>query len=131
MVLIAGKFENTGNENFAQYLKSLGPEITDELASKMDSSRPTIEIKVDGDNCSISSTTGRGQTFTFGKTFEDEPLPGQKAQSTAVLSGNKVEIKSVSGSTTGNRVYEFSDSGLVVHYSAPSGVTAKRIYKRL
>ncbi|XP_022904937.1 fatty acid-binding protein-like [Onthophagus taurus] len=131
MALINGKYAHESNENFEAYIMALSPEMTPELAKKYAGSKSTLEISVTGDQCTISSSSGRKETFTFGQSFKDDLFPGQEIQSTATLNGNKVEVKSSSSTgISGSRVYEFSDSGLVVTYTS-ANATAKRIYKRV
>ncbi|XP_022904935.1 fatty acid-binding protein-like [Onthophagus taurus] len=131
MALLAGKYQFERNEKYFEYLKSLGPEVSDEIASKLDGSKPTIDVVIDGNVCNISSSAGRGQKFTFGETFDEELFPGITVKTTATLNGNKVEVQSVFGDgRSGSRVFEFSDGGLIIHYSNAKG-SGKRFFKRV
>ncbi|XP_022904939.1 fatty acid-binding protein-like [Onthophagus taurus] len=130
MVQIAGKYTHDRNENFEAYMQSFGPLVTPEVITQYVNSKPTIEVKLDGNNCTISSSGGQTQSFTFGQAYKDDLFAGHDIESTATLNGNKIEIKTVSkkSGNSGARIYEFSDEGLVIHYTG--GVEAKRFYKR-
>ncbi|KAI4457509.1 fatty acid binding protein [Holotrichia oblita] len=134
MVQFNGKYQLERNENFIEFIKSLGQEIPPEMLEKLNKTKSIFEVSVNGDDVKFISHSSSGSThatsFTFGKQFTEETLAGIKLQTTPKKDGDKIVLTANFGPKSGDRIYEFSDDGLVVSFSA-GGVVGKRIYKRL
>ncbi|KAK9720940.1 hypothetical protein QE152_g21795 [Popillia japonica] len=134
MVQYTGKYQLEKNENFVEFIKSLGQEIPAEMLEKLNKTKSIFEVQVNGDDVKFISHSSSGSThttnFTFDKTFTEETLAGIKLQTTPKKDGDKIVLSANFGAKTGDRIYEFSDDGLVVSFTA-GGVVGKRIYKRL
>ncbi|XP_022904951.1 fatty acid-binding protein 2-like [Onthophagus taurus] len=138
MVQIEGTYEIVKNENFQQYLKSLGTEMTEDMVQRLNASRSTIQVKLDGNKCSFITSSHDGTfttlSFEFGISFVDELSPILKLKTTPTFDGATiVNLKSeTEDGRGGNRKYEFSNDGLIIYYSTNgSNETARRIYKRI
>ncbi|KAL0129281.1 hypothetical protein PUN28_004172 [Cardiocondyla obscurior] len=131
---IVGKYQYVSSENFEDYVKSLGKA---DLADAFLQATPVVEIQLNGDQWVVVVTSqGKTVTATFkpGEVY-DETLPSQglvfKSVTTKEGNGFKTET-TLAGDLKAIRVYEFTDTGMVVHLSSnKSDVTAKRTYKRL
>lgn len=54
--------------------------MTDEVATLLNSLKPTLDVTVSGDKFSLIADTGSSTVFTLGETFEDEVLSGFKVK---------------------------------------------------
>ncbi|XP_011632554.1 fatty acid-binding protein 2, liver-like [Pogonomyrmex barbatus] len=134
MVQIVGKYQYVSGENFEDYIKSLGKA---DLADTFLQATPVVEIQQNGEQWVVVVTSqGKTVTATFkpGEVY-DEQLPSQglvfKSVTTKEGNGFKTET-TLSADLKAIRVYEFTDTGMVVHLSSnKSDVKAKRTYKRL
>lgn len=142
MVQYTGKYQLEKNENFVEFIKSLGEiafiylffnlnlyiifywgdqkgqEIPAAMLEKLNKTKSIFEVQVNGDDVKFISHSSSGSThttnFTFGKTFTEETLAGIKLQTTPKKDGDKIVLTAIFGTKTGDRIYEFSDDGLVV-----------------
>jgi hypothetical protein len=135
MVQIAGKYQHVKNENFLEYLVSIG--VPEDRAKVADARKPTLEVAVDGNKISVSINSGDGEekassTFILGEEV-DEALPNNiTLKSTAKLNGDSLTVTSKTPSgKSGSRVYKFSDTELVLTMNNDKGPEGKRIYKRI
>ncbi|XP_068897849.1 fatty acid-binding protein, adipocyte-like [Tenebrio molitor] len=135
MVQIAGKYQHVRNENFLEYLLSIG--VPEDRAKVADARKPTLEVAVDGNKISVNINSGDGEekassTFILGEEV-DEALPNNiTLKSTAKLNGDSLTVTSKTPSgKSGSRVYKFSDTELVLTMNNDKGPEGKRIYKRI
>jgi hypothetical protein len=133
MVQIAGKYQHVKNENFVEYLVTLG--IPEDKAKAADTLKPKLEVVVDGNKISLNSDSGvenASSTFILGQEV-DEPMPNNIIlKSTAQLNGDTLTVNSKTPTgKAGSRVYKFSDTELVVTLTSDKGPQGKRIYKRI
>ncbi|XP_071557995.1 fatty acid-binding protein-like [Temnothorax nylanderi] len=136
MAQIVGKYQYVSSENFEDYIKSFGKA---DLADAFLQATPVVEIQHNGDQWVVTVTSKDKTvttTFKLGEEF-DEQFPSQdtvfKSVTTKEGDGFKtVTTLSAEKDVKAIRVYEFSDTGMVVHLSTnKSDVKAKRTYKRL
>ncbi|XP_018393009.1 PREDICTED: fatty acid-binding protein homolog 5-like [Cyphomyrmex costatus] len=135
MVQVVGKYQYVSSENFEDYIKSLGK---GDIAEAFLQSRPIVEIQQNGDQWIVLVTVSQDKTisasFKPGEAY-DEQLPslGLNFKSVTTKEGNGFKTETtLSADTISIRIYEFTDTGMVVHLSSnKSDVKAKRIYKRL
>ncbi|TGZ38499.1 fatty acid-binding protein 1, liver-like [Temnothorax americanus] len=137
MAQIVGKYEYVSSENFEDYVKSLGKA---ELADMFLQATPIVEIQQNGDQWVVTVTRKDKtvtNTFKPGEEYDEQlPTQGIVFQSVTTKEGNGFKTVSTSPLAAKDvkviRVYEFSDTGMVVHLSTnKSDVKAKRTYKRL
>ncbi|KAH0812360.1 hypothetical protein GEV33_010431 [Tenebrio molitor] len=97
LVFIAGKYQHVKNENFLEYLVSIG--VPEDRAKVADARKPTLEVAVDGNKISVSINSGDGEekassTFILGEEV-DEALPNNiTLKSTAKLNGDSLTVTS-------------------------------------
>ncbi|XP_072381915.1 fatty acid-binding protein-like [Diabrotica undecimpunctata] len=133
MVQIEGKYTNDRNENLDDYFREVGvPYIPRKM---MCSSRPTLEIKKENDEWTISVSTllrTNVTTFKLGEEYE-EHMPGGVLKNITTLEGEKLITKSLGpGDVKATREYEFTDGECVITYSnEKSSKVAKRYFKRV
>jgi hypothetical protein len=111
---IAGKYQHVKNENFVEYLVTLG--IPEDKAKAADTLKPKLEVVVDGNKISLNSDSGvenASSTFILGQEV-DEPMPNNiTLKSTAQLNGDTLTVNSKTPTgKVGTRVYKFSDTEL-------------------
>ncbi|KAH0950206.1 hypothetical protein HN011_005821 [Eciton burchellii] len=134
MVQIVGKYQYTSAENFDEYIKSFGRTEISEMFLR---STPLVEIQQNGEQWVIT-VTNQGKsvntaTFKLGETY-DELLPSQgiTVKSVTTKEGDSFRTETTLGTDKSIRLYEFTDTGMIVHLSsAKSDIKAKRIYKRV
>ncbi|CAH0561083.1 unnamed protein product [Brassicogethes aeneus] len=134
MVQIAGKYKLEKNENLVAYLTGLG--IPEDKAKIADSVKPEVEIIIEGDNITITSNSGIGNSsskFVVGKEVDD-PMPmGVVLKSTTKLESDAIIVDSKDpNGVSGQRVYKFTSSGFVLTMTSnKNGVpSATRTYSR-
>ncbi|EFN85977.1 fatty acid-binding protein 12 [Harpegnathos saltator] len=134
MVQIVGKYQHVSDENFDNYIKSLG---NNDLIDTFLQSSPVVEVQQDGDQWTVS-VTDKGKsgsaTFKLGETYEEQMLSLPASfKSVTTREGNSFRTESsFSAEVKVTRLYEFTDDGIIVHLSSnTSDVKAKRTYRRL
>ncbi|RLU22878.1 hypothetical protein DMN91_005156 [Ooceraea biroi] len=134
MVQIVGKYQYASAENFEEYIKSFGRAEVTEMFLR---STPLVEIQQNGDQWSITVTnqgkSANTATFKLGETY-DELLPSQGVtlKSVTTKEGDNFRTETTMGTDKSIRIYEFTDTGMIVHLSSTkSDIKAKRIYKRV
>ncbi|GJQ69328.1 hypothetical protein Trydic_g6460 [Trypoxylus dichotomus] len=134
MVQIAGTYQHVETTNPELILRAVDQEISDAKVTGLKSTNAKVIVTVDGDNYTISSSIGeswkREMKFTLGEPFEEDVNGKGKATTIAARDGDKLIFKSTSGDNSGERIYEFSDSGVTLIIKAAGG-QAKRVYKRV
>ncbi|KAJ3667012.1 hypothetical protein Zmor_002423 [Zophobas morio] len=131
---VGGTFQHVKNENLVEYFKALG--VPEDKAKLADTFKPKLQVVVDGKKVSVNSDSGvenSSSTFILGEEV-DEPMPNNVTlKSTAKIDGNTLTVTSrVPNGKSGSRIFNFSDSELVVTLKEDGGgVTAKRFYKRV
>ncbi len=134
MVQFVGKYKQTKEENYEEFLKSM--KLNGLLAKAARASTQTFEVVEDGPNKYkiVTSTIMKSakESFEFGKTFDQETVDGRKVETTFTQDGDKwVQVqknKKVGGpDVTTTRV--FSDAG--VNVTLKNGdVVAKIFFQR-
>nr|UAA83478.1 fatty acid-binding protein [Haemaphysalis flava] len=122
-----GKWKLSESENFDEFLKALGVGLAWRKLGQ--TSKPTVEIKAEGDDWSIKTHTMLKTTelkFTLGKEFDENRMDGTTVKSLVTLDGNKLVQKQF-GDKEVTIVREIKDGHLEVTCSL-EGVTAVRKY---
>ncbi|GJQ69334.1 hypothetical protein Trydic_g6465 [Trypoxylus dichotomus] len=132
MVQFVGKYQLERNENFIEFVQSLGQNLSPEMIEKLNSTKSIFEVAQDGDKYTFISHSGtsRPMTFKLGEEFAEETLGGLKLKTTAKQEGDKIVLSAVGGSQSGSRIYEFTKDGLITSFTA-GDIVGKRYYKRL
>lgn len=122
-----GKWKLTESNNFDEFLKALGVGLAWRKLGQ--TSKPTVEIKAEGDDWSIKTHTMLKTTelkFTLGKEFDENRMDGTTVKSLVTLDGNKLVQKQF-GDKEVTITREVKDGHLEVT-CALEGVTAVRKY---
>ncbi|CAK9829774.1 Fatty acid-binding protein [Anthophora retusa] len=134
MVQIVGKYQHVSNENFEEFMKTLGHA---ELVTPLLQSKAVVEIQKNGEQWTINVTSnGKTSTATFkvNEPYEEKlPSSERKFQSVTTQNGDKfITETQVAESVKVVRLYEFTDTEMKVYLSTnKSDVKATRVYKRL
>ncbi len=134
MVKFAGKYKQTKEENYEEFLKALGVGALLRKAAK--ASTPTLTISEDGPNkWTITSATiikCVEAKFEFGKTFDEETMDGRKVTTTFTLDGDtwvQEQKNQKVGGPDCKVLRVFSDQGIEITYQT-GDVTAKCYFQR-
>ncbi|XP_020282148.1 fatty acid-binding protein, liver-like [Pseudomyrmex gracilis] len=137
MVQIAGKYQHVSNNNYEEYIKSLGQQ---DRASEALKSSPLVEIQKLNDNpeqwkvtVTVSGKTF-ATTFLFNQPYDEvlPSLPDVTVKSLTTKEGDNFKTVSELGDIQVTRLYKFTDAGMTVDLSSnKSDVKASRTYKRL
>lgn len=122
-----GKWKLSESENFDEFLKALGVGLAWRKLGQ--TSKPTVEIKVEGDDWSIKTHTILKTTelkFTLGKEFDEDRMDGSKVKSKVTLEDGKL-IQKQSGDKEVTIVREVKDGQLHVTCSLEN-ITSLRKY---
>lgn len=122
-----GKWKLSESENFDEFLKALGVGLAWRKLGQ--SSKPTVEIKVEGDDWSIKTHTILKTTelkFTLDKEFDEDRMDGAKVKSKVTLEDGKL-VQKQSGDKEVTIVREVKDGQLHVTCSLDN-VTSIRKY---
>jgi len=128
MAGIAGSFKLVSSENFGEFLKEIGVNImTRKLA---ETSKPTVEIKVDGDEYTIKTIAFKNSEIQFklGQEFEEKRLDGATVKTVVTRDGNKLVQKQY-GDKEVTITREVDGDTLTVVCEA-NAVVSTRVYKR-
>lgn len=94
MAGLVGKWKLSESENFDEFLKALGVGLTWRKLGQ--TSKPTVEIKSEGDNWTIKTSTllkNSELNFALGKEFEESRIDGVKVKTVINLEGDKLVQK--------------------------------------
>ncbi|EDV91219.1 fatty acid-binding protein, muscle [Drosophila grimshawi] len=125
---VGKKYKLDKSENFDEYMKELGVNMV--LRKMGNSVSPTVEVTVDGDTYTMTTTSTfktSAISFKLGEEFDEETLDGRKVKSIITLDGNKL-TQEQKGDKPSTIVREFSDSELITTLTI-GAVKSVRVYK--
>ncbi|XP_048375652.1 cellular retinoic acid-binding protein 1 isoform X1 [Sphaerodactylus townsendi] len=132
----AGTWKMRSSENFDELLKVLGVNAMLRKVAVAAASKPHVEIRQDGDQFYIkTSTTVRTTEINFkvGESFEEETVDGRKCRSLATWENeNKIYCKQTLLEGEGPKTYwtrELAGEELILTFGA-NDVVCTRIYVR-
>uniref|UniRef100_A0A8D0HE46 Cellular retinoic acid binding protein 1 n=1 Tax=Sphenodon punctatus TaxID=8508 RepID=A0A8D0HE46_SPHPU len=132
----AGTWKMKSSENFDELLKALGVNAMLRKVAVAAASKPHVEIRQDGDQFYIkTSTTVRTTEINFkvGESFEEETVDGRKCRSLATWENeNKIYCKQTLIEGDGPKTYwtrELNNDELILTFGADD-VVCTRIYVR-
>ncbi|KAM7152315.1 cellular retinoic acid-binding protein 1 [Macrochelys suwanniensis] len=132
----AGTWKMKSSENFDELLKALGVNAMLRKVAVAAASKPHVEIRQDGDQFYIkTSTTVRTTEINFkvGESFEEETVDGRKCRSLATWENeNKIYCKQTLIEGEGPETYwtrELANDELILTFGADD-VVCTRIYVR-
>ncbi|CAM5144797.1 unnamed protein product [Eretmochelys imbricata] len=132
----AGTWKMKSSENFDELLKALGVNAMLRRVAVAAASKPHVEIRQDGDQFYIkTSTTVRTTEINFkvGESFEEETVDGRKCRSLATWENeNKIYCKQTLIGGEGPKTYwtrELANDELILTFGADD-VVCTRIYVR-
>ncbi|XP_028129904.1 fatty acid-binding protein homolog 6 [Diabrotica virgifera virgifera] len=133
MVQIEGIYINDRSENLDDYFLEVGvPFIPRKLLC---SSKPTLEIKRENDEWTITVSTllrTNITTFKLGAEYEEHMPGGVLRNITTLENGKLITLSLGPGDVKSKREYEFTDEGCVITYSSEkTSKVAKRYFKRI
>ncbi len=135
MVQFSGKYKQTKEEHYEDFLKAMGLGIV--LRKVATATSPTVTISEEGPNkwkiVSAVVKIAEEEKFEFGKTFDEETIDGRKVTTTWTLEGDKwvqVQKNKKAGGPDCKVTRVFSNQGIEVTYET-TGVTAKCYFQRL
>ncbi|XP_042907907.1 fatty acid-binding protein isoform X2 [Parasteatoda tepidariorum] len=94
MAELCGKFKLVSSENFDEFMKAMGVGLVMRKAGVM--SKPVVEIKQDGDQFILKTTTTFKTTelkFKLNEEFEETRMDGSVCKTTVVLEDGKLVQK--------------------------------------
>ncbi|XP_037514090.1 sodium/calcium exchanger regulatory protein 1 [Rhipicephalus sanguineus] len=124
-----GKWKLSESENFDEFLKALGVGLAWRKLGQ--TSKPTVEIKVEGDDWSIKTHTILKTSelkFTLGKEFDEDRMDGSKVKSKVTLEDGKL-VQKQSGDKEVTIVREVKDNQLHVVCSIDDVVSTRKYLK--
>ncbi len=134
MVQFAGKYKQTKEDKYEDFLKGLGLNLFMRKAAK--SSTPTMEIHETspGKWKAITATKMKAVEVNFesGKPFDEDTADGRKCTTTITIDGNKWitdQLNKKEGGPNVHVVREFSDEGIDVTFRT-GNVVAKCFFQR-
>ncbi|XP_066148904.1 fatty acid-binding protein 1-like [Euwallacea fornicatus] len=131
MVQLDGTYEFVSDENYLEYLKSLG--LSDEVAQKQAAVKVPVTIKV-VPGVSVTASYGTNEvTFELGKEVQHTLSLGHNVKTTATINGDTINFKTKlteDGSLSEEKVLKVTDSGLTSTSTNSKGVKYVRNYKR-
>uniref|UniRef100_D3TLL9 Fatty acid-binding protein, muscle n=1 Tax=Glossina morsitans morsitans TaxID=37546 RepID=D3TLL9_GLOMM len=122
------KYKLEKSENFDEYMKELGVGMV--LRKMGNSVSPTVELKLDGEKYSLTtSSTFKTSTITFklGEEFDEETLDGRKVKSICTMDGNTL-IQEQKGDKPSKIVREFKENELITTLTL-GDIKSVRVYK--
>ncbi|XP_017863145.1 PREDICTED: fatty acid-binding protein, muscle [Drosophila arizonae] len=125
---IGKKYKLDKSENFDEYMKELGVGMV--LRKMGNTVSPTVEVTVDGDTYTLTTTSTfktSAISFKLGEEFDEETLDGRKVKSVITLDGNKL-TQEQKGDKPSTIVREFNDNELITTLTI-GNVKSVRIYK--
>ncbi|TFK00431.1 C5a anaphylatoxin chemotactic receptor 1-like [Platysternon megacephalum] len=132
----AGTWKMKSSENFDELLKALGVNAMLRKVAVAAASKPHVEIRQDGDQFYIkTSTTVRTTEINFkvGESFEEETVDGRKCRSLATWENeNKIYCKQTLIEGEGPKTYwtrELANDELILTFGADD-VVCTRIYQK-
>jgi len=93
MASLLGSYKLVSSENFGDFLKEIGVSL---VTRKMaESSKPTVEIKQEGDEYIIKTLAFKNSEIRFklGQEFEEKRLDGNTVKTVITLEGGKLVQK--------------------------------------
>ncbi|KAF7275915.1 fatty acid-binding protein, liver-type-like [Rhynchophorus ferrugineus] len=132
MVQIEGTYEPVSEENYTEYLKAFN--VPDELISKILKSKTPVVISDVTDTSITIAIKDKGTTFTFGEEKAYSLPTEHKVKSTLKRDGNIITFHTSlqdNEAVFEDKVYEFTDDGLVSTGTNYKGVKGVFKYKRL
>ncbi|KAH9392502.1 Fabp5p [Tyrophagus putrescentiae] len=129
MVQIVGKYLYESGENFDAFLKAL--DVGFILRNLAKTSKPTIEITLDGDTYTIKTITTLKTTeikFKLGEEFEETRMDGKTVKTVITLEGDSL-VQIQKGDKEVKIVREFTDTHLKTICTI-GDITSTRVYKR-
>uniref|UniRef100_L7M3Y9 Fatty acid-binding protein n=1 Tax=Rhipicephalus pulchellus TaxID=72859 RepID=L7M3Y9_RHIPC len=124
-----GKWKLHESENFDEFLKALGVGLAWRKLGQ--TSKPTVEIKVEGDDWSIKTHTMLKTSelkFTLGKEFDEDRMDGSRVKSKVTLEDGKL-VQKQSGDKEVTIVREVKDNELHVVCSIDDVVSTRKYLK--
>ncbi|CAG9767820.1 unnamed protein product [Ceutorhynchus assimilis] len=128
MVQLNGTYEFVSQDNYLEYVKSLG--LPDDKAQKVAGSTGPLVIALTGNNLTVT-TAGNAMELTLNQECDHTLPTGHQVKTTTTVNGNTITFKSNMGPVTEDRVFEVTDSGLTSMMTNSNGVKAVRKYKRV
>ncbi|XP_042680489.1 LOW QUALITY PROTEIN: cellular retinoic acid-binding protein 1 [Centrocercus urophasianus] len=132
----AGTWKMRSSENFDELLKALGVNAMLRKVAVAAASKPHVEIRQDGDQFYIKTSTTVRTTeinFKIGESFEEETVDGRKCRSLATWENeNKIYCKQTLIEGDGPKTYwtrELANDELILTFGADD-VVCTRIYVR-
>ncbi|XP_038003597.1 cellular retinoic acid-binding protein 1 [Motacilla alba alba] len=132
----AGTWKMKSSENFDELLKALGVNAMLRKVAVAAASKPHVEIRQDGDQFYIKTSTTVRTTeinFKIGESFEEETVDGRKCRSLATWENeNKIYCKQTLIEGDGPKTYwtrELANDELILTFGADD-VVCTRIYVR-
>ncbi|SPP88413.1 probable fatty acid-binding protein [Drosophila guanche] len=125
---VGKKYKLEKSENFDEYMKELGVGLV--LRKMGNSVSPTVEVTLDGDTYTLTTTSTfktSAISFKLGEEFDEETLDGRQVKSIITLDGNKL-TQEQKGDKPSTIVREFTDSDLTTTLTI-GAVKSVRIYK--
>ncbi|EDW16020.1 hypothetical protein AWZ03_010046 [Drosophila navojoa] len=125
---IGKKYKLDKSENFDEYMKELGVGMV--LRKMGNTVSPTVEVTVDGDTYTLTTTSTfktSAISFKLGEEFDEETLDGRKVKSVITLDGNKL-TQEQKGDKPSTIVREFNDNELITTLTI-GNIKSVRIYK--
>ncbi|PKU37589.1 hypothetical protein llap_12104 [Limosa lapponica baueri] len=130
----AGTWKMRSSENFDELLKALGVNAMLRKVAVAAASKPHVEIRQDGDQFYIKTSTTVRTTeinFKIGESFEEETVDGRKCRSLATWENeNKIYCKQTLIEGDGPKTYwtrELANDELILTFGADD-VVCTRIY---
>ncbi|GJQ69331.1 putative lipid binding protein [Trypoxylus dichotomus] len=131
MLEIVGKYQHVVTHKPEVFIKLVGEKVTPERLEALSNGESFLTVKYDDDCWTFTATVGmfwqRSIRFTLGKTFIEG---NRRAKTTATRDGNIFTFSSTVGSKGFQRIYEFSEAGVIVTLIDFSGEKAERIFRR-
>ncbi|ENN71605.1 hypothetical protein HUJ04_000880 [Dendroctonus ponderosae] len=132
MVKLEGTYELVSQENYLEFLKSLG--VPDAEAEKQSQLKEPITIKSVSDSSIVMSYSGQEVAFPVGKEYEYSIRNKHTIWTVATISGDTITFKTklnADGSLTEEKVIKITDSDLTSTTTSSKGTKAVRQYKRV
>ena len=134
MVVMAGKYVRTKDENYEAFLSKLGVGII--LRKAATASTPTMEITKDGNKWKMATKTilkSIEVNFELGVPFEETSTDGRKCKTTVTMEGDNKLITNQMAVEEGKKsvkvIREFADEGIYVQWICED-VVSKQFFQR-